>query len=254
MPKGTRRRTAAVTAAAVAVAAIAGWSLFGSDTKTAEPKLGYPWSWIWYTTPNISLQAPAAITVRAWVESATLYDDTGESYPGFPQATSPGLLNGMLGAQSQLRGGGTNRYLIRSLTVRGDELHASLCYDGWDEFGFDAQGNFVDAGLAIGISELIMHKGGASPSASRAAYHLADPSPSSAGRVPAATWLRGPTQDVFDGWVATSWEARNYTPDCAAWFKRNHPGLDVPTGYTNEERPNRPASPPPPTLQASPGW
>ena len=53
----------------------------------------------------------------------------------------------MLGSKIELRGGGTDRYLNRSLTVRGDELRASLCRDGWDEFGFDAAGSFVDAGL-----------------------------------------------------------------------------------------------------------
>jgi hypothetical protein len=249
-----RKRLSTIAAAAVALAAVAGCSLFGSDQKTPEPKVGYPRSWIWYTTPTISLQNPAAVTVRAWVESATLYDDTRDSYPGFPEATSAELLNGMVGADSQLRGGGTERYLIRSLTVRGDELRASLCKDGWDEFGFDEQGEFVDASAEITTRELVMHKGTASPTVSPAAYRAADPSPSTAGRVPTATWLKGPTTNVFGGWVTTSWEVGDYTADCAAWFKHNHPGLNVPTGYTYEERPNRPATPPPPTLPASPGW
>ena len=43
-------------AAAVAVAAIAGCSLFGSDKKPAELKLGYPWSWSWYATPLFNPQ------------------------------------------------------------------------------------------------------------------------------------------------------------------------------------------------------
>jgi hypothetical protein len=247
-------RLAAVTAAAVAIAAVAGCSLFGSDEKATQPKVGYPWSWIWYAAPSISLQAPNAVSVRAWVESATLYDSTRDSYPGFPEATAPALLNGMVGADSQIRGGGTERYLIRSLTVQGNELRASLCRDGWDDFDFDDQGRFVDAGTAIATRELVMHKGTPSPSISGAAFHAADPTPSTAGRVPSSTWLKGPTTNVFGGWVATSWEAGQYTSDCAAWFKRNHPGLKVPTGFTAEERPNRPASPPPPTLPASPGW
>ena len=251
MPK---TRLAAVAASAVAIAAVAGCSVLGSEKKTTEPKVGYPWSWIWYTAPNISLQAPTTVTVRAWVESQTLYDSTRDSYPGFPVATSPELLNGMVGADHELQGGGTDRYLIRSLTVRGNELRASLCYDGWDDFTFDARGRYAGAGEAVGTNELVMHKGAASPTISGAAFHAADPTPSTAGRVPSNTWLKGPTSNVFDGWVATSWEAGQYTSDCAAWFKRNHPGLEVPTGFTAEERPNRPASPPPPTLPASPGW
>src|SRR4051794_557841 len=82
-----------------------------------------------------------------------------------------GLLNGMVGADGQIRGGGTERYLIRSLTVRGNELRASLCRDGWDDFDFDSQGRFVDAGAAIATRELVMHKGAASPTISGAAFH-----------------------------------------------------------------------------------
>lgn len=248
------RYLVAVAAAAVAVAAATGCSVFGSEKKEPESQIGYPWSWIWYAAPGVSLQAPDAVTVRAWVESQTLYDSTRDSYPGFPEATSPELLNGMVGADNQLQGGGTDRYLIRSLTVHGNELRASLCYDGWDDFTFDAQGRFAGAGPAVGTNELVMRRGETSPTISGAAFQAADPTPSPAGRVPASSWLKGPTTNVFGGWVATTWEAGQYTPDCAAWFKRNHPGLKVPTGFTAEERPNRPASPPPPTLPASPGW
>ena len=55
------------------------------------------------------------------------------------------VLNGMTAADDSTQGGGTDRYLIRTLTVRSGELRASLCSDRWDEFGFNADGSFVDA-------------------------------------------------------------------------------------------------------------
>ncbi|WP_405062855.1 hypothetical protein OG474_14790 [Kribbella sp. NBC_01505] len=81
------------------------------------------------------------------------------------------------------------------------------------------------------------------------------PDPNPAKLVSADTWLKGPTTDVFSGWVATSWDGGIDPPaECVAWFKRSHPGINYPTGYDTQNRPNAPKGPPPPTLPAVPGW
>jgi hypothetical protein len=254
-----------MTAAACVLAGCS--NLGGEDDKAKEPQptFGYPRSWIWSAATGISLQSPDAVAVRAWVESADLHQDTRVAYPGFKQATTAKLLDGLSGADLPTKIGGTDRLLIRSLTVTGNELRARFCADGWDSFYFNGtDGTFVGAGFDLATHELVMRKGEQAESVIRAdSSHLgnqmiaaeSDPSPNPGGLVPHDTWLKGPTTNVFAGWVATNWDGRADTPpDCIAWFKRNHPGLNYPTGYTAEERPNRPTAPPPPTLPASPGW
>ncbi|TCC37479.1 hypothetical protein E0H75_40800 [Kribbella capetownensis] len=255
------RAAGRAVALAVAVgAALSGCSLFASDKAAEETPVGYPRSWIWQTATGISVQSDQAKTVRGWVESQTLYQDSLVSYPGFADATSPELLSGMTAAANgPAKGGGTDRYLIRTLTVRDGELRASLCSDRWDEFGFDADGSFVDAGTALAVRDLVMRKSntsGATPSAAFAQSLTDDqPTPAPVGRLPYDTWLKGPTTNVFGGWIAVAWDVSVTPPsECIAWFKRNHPQLGYPTGYTDDKRPNRPATPPPPTLPASPGW
>jgi hypothetical protein len=252
----------AIAMATVLGATLTGCSLFGSDDSPQPASVGYPRSWIWYAEPGIALTSANARTVRAWVESETLYQDSRVSYPGFIDATSPELLAGMNGADSDAQGGGTDRYLIRSLSVRGDELRASLCSDGWDEFGFTSDGSFVDSRMELAVRELVMRKTTTSTGIPPAAvlqqsFHTspsADPTPAP-GRLRYDQWLKGPTKNEFNGWVATGWDVSVTPPaDCVAWFKRNHPGLKYPSGYPDDAKPNRPASPPPPTLPASPGW
>jgi hypothetical protein len=263
-----RHNTAVVTVALFVASLLTGCSIFGNDDdKTTEPQptLGYPRSWIWSTAAGIPLNSPYATAVRAWVESADLHQDTRVSYPGFRQATATELFNGLSGADSPNKIGGTDRILIRSLVVTGNELRARFCADSWDTFYFNGtDGSFFGAGIALSTHEFVMRKADASASSSMSAASLSrasltaaqtEPSPNPGRLVPHDTWLKGPTTNVFGGWVATTWEGKADTPpDCIAWFKRSHPGLNYPTGYTAEQRPNRPTAPPPPTLPASPGW
>jgi hypothetical protein len=256
-----RRVRCAIAIVAALGAALSGCTWFGSDDQSTTP-LGFPRSWIWYAAPGTSLQSPNAKAVRGWAESQRLYQDARVSYPGFTGATAPELLSRMNAADSPEQSGGTERYLIRSITITGSELRASLCVDGWDEFGFLADGSFLDAQPELNLRSLVMHKGGPTSTVPADATHQAlvavpraAPSPTLIGREPYGNWLKGPTENVFGGWMAVSWDVSVDPPaDCIAWFNRNHPGLRFPTGYTNEARPNRPASAPAPTLAPSPGW
>lgn len=250
----------AIVVATAVGSALSGCSLFGSDKPSEEAPVGYPRSWIWQAASGTSLQSDQAKAVRGWVESQTLYQDSRVSYPGFAAATSPELLSGMTAADDSSQGGGTDRYLIRKFEIRNGELRASLCSDRWDEFGFNADGSFVDAGTELAVRDLVMRKStstGATPAAAFA-QSLTDDQPTTpapVGRQPYDKWLKGPTTDVFDGWVATAWDVSVTPPsDCITWFKHNHPQLDYSTGYTDDKRPNRPATPPPPTLPSRPGW
>lgn len=250
-----------VAVAAVAVGSVlSGCSVFGADKPGVAAPVGYPRSWIWEAAKGISLQAGETKAVRAWVESLTLYQDSRVSYPGFAAATSAEVLDGMVAANSSSQGGGTERYLVRSLVVQDRELRVSLCSDGWDEFGFRADGSFIDASTELAVRELVMRKPAttsATPSGATAQSLTGDQptTPVPIGRLPYDKWLKGPTTNVFDGWVAASWSVSVKPPaDCVAWFKKNHPGLKYPTGYGFDNRPNRPKSPPPPTLAGSPGW
>lgn len=263
MPLPKRRHLARVAAVAAVSSLLAGCTWFGDDKPAEETPVGYPRSWIWNAAGGISLQSTDAKTIRGWVESQTLYQDSRVSYPGFTDATSPELLSDMTAADDSDQSGGTNRYLIRSITVQGDELSASLCADGWDEFSFKANGALLDAGTDIALRQLVMHKTDAgNPAPSHAAPQQAlvaamrsKPTPTPVGRSPYQTWLKGPTENVFNGWIATGWDINiDPPPDCLAWFKHNHPGLHSPPDYTDDTRPNRPTAPPPPTLPASPGW
>ncbi|GAB3954942.1 hypothetical protein GCM10029976_098310 [Kribbella albertanoniae] len=254
----------AVSRVVVAVAAVGSvlnaCSLFGGDKPDDAAPVGYPRSWIWEAAKGISLQAGEAKAVRAWVESQTLYQDSRVSYPGFAAATSAELLDGMVAANSSSQGGGTDRYLVRSLVVQNQELRVSLCSDRWDEFGFRADGSFIDAGTELAVRELVMRKPAttSTPPSEATTRSLTGGQPTTpvpVGRLPYSQWLKGPTTNVFDGWVAASWGVSvKPPPDCIAWFKRNHPQLDYPTGYGRDNRPNQPKSPPPPTLPGSPGW
>jgi hypothetical protein len=248
------------------MALLAGCSLFADEPEPVDgagSTPGYPRSWIWSAAPGLSVQVPDAVAVRAWVESADLYQDVLVSYPGFEQATAKQLFDGLVGADLAGKIGGTDRVLIRSLTVTGDELRARLCVDTWDTFYFNGDsGSFIGAGFDLSTNELVMRRGAAaesiirnpSPSGEPPAAHPV-PSPNPGRLVPTDSWLKGPTTSVFSGWVATAWDGGIDTPsDCVSWFKRNHPGMKYPTGYTADSRPNRPAAPPPPTLPASPGW
>ena len=250
--------------AAIAVV-LAGCSVFGTKDEpknTTQPTLGYPRSWIWSAASGLSLQSPDATAVRAWVESSDLYQDTRVSYPGFAEATAKELLDGLVGADDTTKIGGTDRILIRSLTVANDEMRVRLCVDSWDTFYFNGSTSaFVGAGFDLSTSELLMRKGNAAESVTRgqtspgATEPTTEASQNPGHLVPYTSWLKGPTTDVFDGWITTNRDSNADTPpDCVAWFKRNHPGLNYPTGYTAEQRPNRPATPPPPTLPPSPGW
>jgi hypothetical protein len=262
------RRSGIVAATAALASLLAGCSSFGGgdgEAKGPQPTLGYPRSWIWSAAPGISLRSTDAVAVRAWVESADLHQDTRVSYPGFKEATATKLFDGLAGADSPNKIGGTDRFLIRSLTVTGSELRVRLCADGWDAFYFNGtDGSYFGGGIELATHELVMRKEGQTQSYLRADRSRAGaqmiaadpgPSPNPGGLVPHDNWLKGPATNVFAGWVATSWDGGADTPaDCIAWFKRNHPELNYPTGYTAEQRPNRPATPPPPTLPASPGW
>jgi hypothetical protein len=258
MPFLKPRHIARVVAIAAVGAVLAGCGLFGDDKDQQTTPVGYPRSWIWNAASGISLQSAEAKTVRGWVESQTLYQDSRVSYPGFTEATSPELLSDWTAANDSDQSGGTNRYLIRSITTAGDELHANLCEDGWDEFSFKADGTLFGAGFDITLRQLVMRKKTAddpSPSHSAPQQALIAATPTPIGRLPYQDWLKGPTENVFNDWVAVGWTVNTDPPaDCLAWFKRNHPGLHSPPDYTDDARPNRPTAPPPPTLPASPGW
>lgn len=246
------------------VMAASGCSWLGDDGPDEDPtaQLGYPQSWIWYAAPGSTLNSPDARAVRGWVESQTLFQDARVSYPGFADAISADLINELMPAASGSQGGGTQRYLIRSISVSGGELRASLCSDGWDEFIFTSNGSYFDAETELAVRTLVMRKSGPTNSGAAksmqqalVAGHQADPTPTTGGRRPYDTWLKGPTENVFDGWIAYEWDVSTQPPpDCVSWFKRNHPGLSFPTGYPLASRPNRPAVAPAPTLPASPGW
>ncbi|MDX2971167.1 hypothetical protein PWY87_31590 [Kribbella solani] len=189
-----------------------------------------------------------------------MYQNAAVAYPGFVNATSTELISELQPPTSGTQLGGTERHLIRSISVTPTELRASLCSDGWDEFAFTAGNAYLGAGAELVMYTLRMQKAGPSPKAPPSAAQQAliadtSPTPAPAGRTPYSAWLKGPKDDVFNNWIATKWDVSVDPPaDCVAWFKREHPGLKFPTGYRVESRPNRPASPPPSTLPGSPGW
>ncbi|GAA1559699.1 hypothetical protein GCM10009804_15660 [Kribbella hippodromi] len=228
----------------------------GKKPVGAEP-VGLPQSWIWSAAPGVAIDSKDARTVRGWYESSALFQGASVSYPGFPQATSADLLGELLPPASGIQKGGTERLHIRSITVAGGELRASVCSDGWDESYFTPDGKFFSAQTTLTLTTLVMRQGGPSKASSPSAQQalVADATPNPVGRTPYSSWLKGPGENVFGNWIAYSREIDAHPPvDCVAWFKRNHPGLKYPTGYPNDARPNRPASAPPPTLPASPGW
>ncbi|MDX3004818.1 hypothetical protein PWY87_24255 [Kribbella solani] len=230
--------------------------------SAVQPTLGYPRSWIWSAAPGVSLQSADASAARAWVESSDLFQNIRVSYPGFAEATTQSIMDGLVGADNPTKIGGTDRVLIRSLTVSNDEMRVRFCVVSWDTFYFNGStGDFVGAGFDLSTSELLMRRGAAVGSVIRGktspgrTVQPAAPAGNPGHLVPSTSWLKGPTTNVFADWVATWRDSDIKTPaDCVAWFKRSHPGLNYPTGYTAEKRPNRPAAPPPPTLPASPGW
>jgi hypothetical protein len=188
MPLPKPRHLARVVAIAAVGAVLAGCALFGDnkDQQTTTP-VGYPRSWIWNAASGISLQSADAKTVRGWVESQTLYQDSRVSYPGFTEATSPELLSDWTAADDSVQGGGTKRDLIRSIAVTGDELNVSLCEDAWDEFGFKADGTLFDAGTDIVLRQLVMRKKNAadpSPDHTAAQQALIAATPTPIGRLP----------------------------------------------------------------------
>jgi hypothetical protein len=133
--------------------------------------------------------------------------------------------------------------------------------DGFDSFDFSGEsGGFIGGGFELETKQLVMQRGAEAESVIRhSEVELGAPEPvpsPNPGRLVAAdSWLKGPTTNVFSGWVATTWDIAGEPPaDCTAWFERSHRGLKYPSGYDAATRPNRPASPPPPTLPASPGW
>ncbi|GAA2802385.1 hypothetical protein GCM10010522_20150 [Kribbella solani] len=171
----------------------------------------------------------------------------------------------MMDRNSSDQAGGTERLLVRSITVTGNELRASLCSDGWDVFYFAADGTYHGEQSELALRTLVMRKSGPVTTPDTSTSHtrpaaqelVADtkPSPSLAGRTPYDIWLKGPRDNVFNNWIATSWDVSSRPPnDCVTWFKQNHPTVRYPSDYAYGQRPNHPVSPPPPTLPNDPGW
>ncbi|HET6758755.1 MAG TPA: hypothetical protein VFH20_05700, partial [Propionibacteriaceae bacterium] len=254
-----RRGSFVGTIAAMTLIAPAGCSWTGDDGSTPPP-VGLPQSWIWTTAPAVSLDSQNARTVRGWIESSAVYQNAEVSYPGFVNATSPELLERLRPSSTGMQLGGTSRHFIRSISATGNELRASLCSDGWDEFVFAPDGSPFGAADELVLHTLEMRKAGPTTNTSSSGSQQAliaddSPTPTNVGRTPYDSWLKGPKDNVFNNWIATKWDVSVDPPsDCIAWFKRNHPGLRFPTGYKVETRPNRPTAPPPPTLPNSPGW
>ncbi|GAA2810638.1 hypothetical protein [Kribbella solani] len=250
------RRRQAIGVAAFSLLTLVGCSARADDKQPPAEPVGLPQSWIWSAASGIPIDSADARTVRGWFESAVLFQGALVSYPGFPQATSADLLNELMPADDGLQRAGTERLLIRSITVTDGHLNASVCVDGWDGSYFTSAGKFHRAEIALVVQTLDMRKGGpttASPARAGQAL-VADSAPSPVGGRPYSSWLKGPSDNVFGGWIAYNREFAAPPADCIAWFKKSHPTIKYPITYANDKRPNRPTSAPPPTLPASPGW